>query len=108
MLADFRNDLLESLKKHFPSAKIEGRERRGAVYEARAHIGEATFIEIYYNAITEKKSFALISDDKRIAGYDNYKFWHFHPLDKPDEHIKCDEPSTDAAIATFRDAVKCR
>jgi hypothetical protein len=103
MLTDFRKELFESLKRHFPAARIESQERRGVVCEARVHIDEETFIEVYFNAITGKKSFALISNGKRITGYDNYKFWHFHPPGAPSEHIPCDEPPVNSVILRFKD-----
>lgn len=110
MLTEFGKELLESLGRHFPSARVERREMRGIVYEARAYITDNTFIEIYFNAMTKKNSFALISDGKRSTGYDNYRFWHFHPAGEPERHVKCDEPSLDSVIAGFKHAMErdCR
>jgi len=50
-------------------------------------------MEVYVNGITGKKSFALIKNEKRIWGYDNYRYWHHHPFKNPDTHIPCSEPS---------------
>lgn len=105
MLAEFGRELLESLAKHFPSARVESRNLRGITYEARAHINDNAFVEIYFNAMTGKKSFALISSGKRETGYDNYRFWHFHPPGEPERHVKCDEPPVDSVIAGFKDAM---
>jgi hypothetical protein len=57
------------------------------------NISEYVFVEIYYNALTGKKSYALINKGVRIFGCVNYKFWHLHPVDNPSEHIPCDEPT---------------
>lgn len=82
-----KNELLQSLEKHFLSARIESKERRGVILALRAYIDEETFVEAYANSITGKKSFALISKGTRLMGFDNYKLWHFHPPDNPDDHL---------------------
>ena len=38
-----------------------------------------TFVTVYFNALTGKTSYALIHHSQRVAGYDNYRFWHHHP-----------------------------
>lgn len=98
-----RKDVLQALESYFPSAKVESKERRGVIFELRAHISEDAFIEVYANAVAGKKSFALISKGCRVTGYDNYKFWHHHPPDAPNEHRPCGEPSVDSVISNFRE-----
>jgi hypothetical protein len=51
------------------------------------------FMEVYINGLTDKKSFALIENEKRIWGYDNYRYWHHHPTTNPTSHVSCNEPS---------------
>lgn len=98
-----KEELLQSLCRCFPAAKVDIKERRSVILELRAYIDKATFIEVYANSITGKKSFALISEGKRITGYDNYRFWHHHPPDKPDDHIPCAEPTVDLVLSFFKD-----
>lgn len=99
-----REELLQSLNRFFPAAKVDINERRGVILELRAYLDEATFIEVYANALTGKKSLALISKGERLAGYDNYRFWHYHPPDNPDDHIPCSEPTIDLILSSFKDA----
>ena len=49
--------------------------------------------------LTGKTSYALIHHGQRVAGYDNYKFWHYHPLGEMDRHVPCTEPTPGEAIA---------
>ena len=64
------------------------------------------FIVVYFNALTQKTSYALIHGGQRITGYDNYKFWHYHPLGAVDQHIPCAEPTPEEVIVEFAGAAK--
>lgn len=108
MLDKLKQELYQALNKYFPSAKIENAERRGIILEMKAYIDEKTFIEIYANIATGKRSFVLISDMRRIAGYDNYKFWHYHPPDTPSDHLPCKEPTVDFIISKFKEVLDGR
>ncbi len=62
---------------------------RVRIYLASEEI-EAPFIDIFYNAVTNKTSFALISAGRRVYGADNAKMgWHKHPFDAADQHHAC-------------------
>lgn len=98
-----KEELLLSLRSFFPAAKVDIKERRGVILELRAYLDEVTFIEVYANAITGKRSFALISEGVRITGYDNYRFWHYHPPDKPGDHMPCSEPTIDLVLSSFKE-----
>ncbi len=50
-------------------------------------------MEVYINGLTGKKSFALTGNEKRVWGYDNYRYWHHHPIENPAGHVPCNEPS---------------
>ena len=50
-----------------------------------------SFVEIYYNFENGKASFAVIKDNCRIFGADNLGFWHIHPFNNPEKHIKSEE-----------------
>jgi len=56
------------------------------VVKIKATVNEKTFISIFYNASTQKYSFAVIRNNKRIFGVDNTKNWHIHPFENPDSH----------------------
>lgn len=105
MLNELSEELLQSLEIHFPDAKIDIKERRGIIFELRAYVKEDIFIEIYANGLTGKRSFALIAKKLRISGYDNYKFWHHHPPDNPDDHIPCSEPAIELILSSFKDVL---
>jgi hypothetical protein len=48
------------------------------------------FIDVFYNAVTDKTSIALIKAGQRVYGVDNAKMgWHKHPFDVPERHISC-------------------
>ena len=108
MLEKLKQELYQALGKYFPLAKIENIERRGIILEIKAFIDERTFVEIYANIVTGKRSFALILDNKRITGYDNYKFWHYHPPDVPSKHLPCNEISADLIISKFKEVIDSR
>jgi len=108
VLNKLKEELLRSLRERFPDAMIESKEKRSVVFELRAYVGEDTFIEAYANGLTGKRSFALIAKNERISGYDNYKFWHYHPPDNPNSHIPCDEPSIDSVISSLKDVMEKR
>ena len=92
-VAEFRQAVTNCAEQFFPQAKIELEERRGVELRLRVHVDETTFINVYYSGLTDKKSYALISANQRIFGYDNSRFWHCHPSDNPQQHVACAEPS---------------
>ncbi len=94
-LAEFRQAIVASVQRCLPQAKLVIEERRGVELRFRAEIDDVTFVGVYYSSLTEKKSFALIRSNNRIFGYDNYRFWHCHPVANPQEHIACTEPNPD-------------
>lgn len=97
-LAEFRQALVEALSKHFPRAGVTITESRGIVLTCRAELDAGTFVAVYFNALTGKTSYALIHHDQRVAGYDNYRFWHYHPMGAIDQHVPCAEPTPEDAI----------
>jgi hypothetical protein len=105
-LEDFR-DLLISVAKHkFTDASITLTEKRKISLEARIKISEEIFIEVYYNILSDKKSFALIKNNQRIFGYDNYRYWHLHPLNSVTAHIPCEEPSIEKVFEEIKDIIQ--
>lgn len=91
-LVEFKESLISIAKQKFPHAKLTIIERRNITIEVRVDISDKKFIEVYHNIFSEKKSFALIMNGRRVFGYDNYKYWHMHPMNKVEMHIPCEEP----------------
>ena len=106
----FRDKLCSSFTKQFPDAEITINERRSAILEIRILFTPDVFMESYVNAITGKKSFALVANTKRIWGYDNYRYWHHHPIENPQSHVPCNEPSLKRIlheVQTVLTKIKC-
>lgn len=72
------------------------------IVKSRIFLVDSSFVEVYYNFGNGKTSFALIKNNKRIFGADNLGFWHVHPFDNPEKHIKC----TEIKIADFIKKIK--
>ncbi|MEW5744946.1 MAG: hypothetical protein AB1805_05870 [Nitrospirota bacterium] len=92
-IREFKSELISRIKELFPEAPVTAAEKRGTIIEVRADLSEKIFLEIYYNVLTGKKSYALINQNERVYGCDNYRFWHIHPEHDPSQHIPCTEPS---------------
>jgi len=100
-----REEIIDSIQKEFPKAEIEIHERRETIIEIRATLGKKIFIEIYSNQLTSKRSYSLICVDDRVFGYDNYQFWHFHPIDNPNRHVPCEEPTVSFIMKEIKKAI---
>lgn len=100
-LEQFRQALTEAIHLYFADVEIAVAESRGISLTCRAELNTGALVSVYYNALTSKTSYALIFDDQRIVGYDNYRFWHHHPAEAPDRHIPCEEPTPEAVIREF-------
>ena len=72
------------------------------VVKIKAIIREDIFISIFYNAETEKYSFALIKGHRRIFGADNTRVWHMHPFENPDSHIETTSVSLSSFLKTLK------
>ncbi|NIO68263.1 MAG: hypothetical protein GTN71_04215 [Anaerolineae bacterium] len=105
-IAKFEVLFSTTVKEHFPEANLETREKRTTIFEARAWLDEETFIEVYFNSLTERKNYALVCRQQRVMGYDNYKFWHRHPFGEAQEHIPCNEPAFEEVIAEMKEIVE--
>ena len=92
-IEDFLQELNTLKQELLPASKIEIVYRRVGKVSLRIFINKALFIDVYSNTDTARYDFSLIKDRKRIFGYDNLGGWHYHPLGKPDEHIRCKRPS---------------
>jgi hypothetical protein len=77
----------------FPTARLETVYSRLDRSSLRLVIAVDIFIDIYFNAENGRFDFTLLKAGKRVFGYDNLKNWHYHPVEQPDAHVKCTEPS---------------
>jgi len=98
-LPEFKRALEAALKLHFPNTRLTLTESRGVALTCRAELTAEVLLAVYFNVLTGNTSYALIQRGQRVAGYDNHRFWHFHPLGAADQHIPCDEPTPEDAIA---------
>ena len=101
-LESFRNQLCNLVEEQFTDVKFVIDERRSTILEIRIFFTPEIFMEAYVNGITGKKSFALVKNRKRIWGYDNYRYWHHHPIENPDNHIPCSEPPLEKIVNELR------
>jgi len=102
---DFRDLLISAARRQFPEASIILTEKRKITIEARVKISEEIFIEVYYNTLNDKKSFALIKNNQRIFGYDNYKYWHVHPHNNVTTHVLCEEPPIERVFEEIKEVI---
>ena len=93
VLSNAKQQLCALFKKQFPKVEIVIHERRSVILEMRLVFNSEVFLDIYINGLTDKQSFALIENQKRVWGYDNYRYWHQHPIEDSTNHISCSKPS---------------
>jgi hypothetical protein len=105
-LSQFRHALLAAFNGRLPQARVVVTESRGVSLVCRAELTAAIFIAVYFHALTGKTSYALIRGDQRLSGYDNYRFWHRHPLGTTDQHVPCLPLTPDEAIAGLAEAAE--
>lgn len=103
---EFKDALIAAAYAHFPSGALVLQERRSIILEARITLEEQLFISVYFNALTGRKNFALIHQGRRIFGYDNRRFWHRHPVENPEMHIRCREPLLNTIFKEMREIVE--
>ncbi|MDY7034149.1 MAG: hypothetical protein SVY10_19870, partial [Thermodesulfobacteriota bacterium] len=58
--------------------------------------------------LTNRRSYSLIYKGNRIFGFDNYRFWHYHPVEEPNTHVSCKEPSASFTIQEIRKAIEIK
>jgi hypothetical protein len=79
--------------------------RRVNFLKARIAVEKRLFIDVYYNAMNGRLSFALISEGERVLGYDKVKTWHRHPFDNPSQHVPCVEPALEQVFAEMAEVI---
>jgi hypothetical protein len=98
-LPAFRRALEVALRQHCPGVRVTITESRGIALTCRVEITAEVLLAVYFNALTGNTSYALVRQGRRIAGYDNLRFWHAHPFGSADQHIPCDALTPDEAVA---------
>lgn len=104
----FLAEISASLTRLFPSYTLEFLLRTPKALKANVHLREGLFIAVRFNARNGRTDFALISDGKRVFGYDNLKEWHCHPSADPSQHIPCEKPTIDHIISEIYRLVTIR
>lgn len=99
----FIEEIRAAKEKCFPGSDIRYTIRTPKSLKANIPIGHGLFIAIRYNARNGRTDIAVVHMDKRIFGYDNLKQWHFHPVNDPNCHVPCDEPSIDEVFLKMKD-----
>ncbi|GAX61213.1 integrase [Candidatus Scalindua japonica] len=90
---DFVEDLNKLKKEYLPNSELETVYKRTDKVSIRITISSSIFIDVYANIENNRYDLSLIKDNQRVFGYDNLESWHYHPLNKQDDHIEIDEPS---------------
>jgi hypothetical protein len=61
----------------------------------RVFLIDQSFLDVFYNQMTGKFSFALIEDNHRTFGADNAgDEWHWHPFENPASHVRSETEIT--------------
>lgn len=92
---NFKENIEAAKDQYFPDGTLVVLKERVIFLKIRILVTEKLFIDIYYNSANNRTDYALINDKKRIFGCDNVGDWHIHPLENPEEHRKCDEPTVE-------------
>jgi len=92
-LDNFLNRLQTEARRYWKDVPVIILNRRINFLKVRIAIEKRLFIDVHYNAMNERLSFALIFDGERVFGYDKVKTWHRHPFEDPSQHIPCGEPT---------------
>lgn len=102
---EFENRLRSAISSHLLNVQIHLEVQRSVIVQGRVVVNDELFLHIYFNALTSKTIYALIHRGQRVMGYDNYRFWHFHPFGAPDDHIPCDEPDVSDVLVAVTAAI---
>ncbi|OGW16446.1 MAG: hypothetical protein A3G93_00050 [Nitrospinae bacterium RIFCSPLOWO2_12_FULL_45_22] len=98
---EFLQEVEQSIKRYFPSAKVELNEFNVLRLKVRVMITSSLFIDIFYGYRKRRVDFALIKDKDRIFGIDNLDNWHYHPIEYPERHEKTPEMSIEQIMKKF-------
>lgn len=103
-IEEAREEIKREQKRIFPDARLVILEEFHRYSKVRLIISDVIFIEIRINYGNQRKSFVLVKNGKRIAGFDNLGGWHMHPCGRADAHKKISRPFSHLVFNYF---VKC-
>ena len=98
-LDNFLTCLQIEARRHWKDIPIVVLNRRVNFLKARIAVEKGLLIDVYYNAMNGRLSFALISEGEWVFGYDKVKTWHCHPFEDPSQHVPCVEPTIEQIFA---------
>ncbi|MBI5840828.1 MAG: hypothetical protein HZB19_12065 [Chloroflexi bacterium] len=71
-----------------PTVKNVAIIKSGLVWlNIRAYLTDGSFVDVFYNQLTSRTTYAQIWEERRIFGADNKKGWHWHPREDPASHV---------------------
>lgn len=74
-----------------PAVKNVAILKAGLVWlNIRAYITDGSFVDVFYNQLTGRTTYAQIREERRIFGADNKQGWHWHPRQDPASHISAE------------------
>lgn len=85
----------------FPGARLIILDQFPHYLKIRLMLDDATFIEVGLNVKSNRRSYVLVKDMERIAGFDNLGGWHIHPYRDPDNHRRIKKISIFKALNYF-------
>lgn len=103
---DFLKELNNLKHEFLAEPEIETIYKRTGKISLRVLVSSVYFVDIYVNVGTNRYDFSLIKNNKRIFDYDNLGGWHYHPLNKQDDHIGTTEPSLEQIFHEIADIIK--
>lgn len=90
----------------FPGARLIILEQFPHYLKIRLMLDDTTFIEVCLNVKSNHRSYVLVKDMERIAGFDNLGGWHIHPYHDPDNHRKIKKTSIFKALDYFKKCLR--
>ncbi|MFB6290333.1 MAG: hypothetical protein ABEJ25_01210 [Candidatus Bipolaricaulia bacterium] len=103
---EFRDRIEELSGVHFPAANLQTREYSKFRIKLRLVFSVGFFLEVFYAPQTDKVSFTLIDDGKRIFGIDNLGGWHRHPLENPSTHVDISEQKFEKIFEFVKNSIE--
>lgn len=103
-VTQFISEVKTALQINFNFFQVQVLFQTAKSLKLRIDLKKKVFIAIRFNARNGRMDFALIKEEKRIFGSDNLKSWHVHPLEAPDSHLPCKEPTINKMIADIKKA----
>ena len=104
-LAAFLREIRSASARVWPNARFLSVEDLPFYHKLRIFLTQDLFVEIRANARNKRISYALVQNEKRIAGFDNLGAWHIHPFENPDAHRRVAAPSPKKVFAYFNSGI---